>query len=371
MSSVRCKFYLQGNCYYGSSCRFLHDQPQRSNQYDYENQSRSNRNVSKKNDTDNTRDYNEYRKNYESESRNTNYNYRKNYNKNDYYNPINDYEKYYNSSNYYGNQAQKQRNVKNYYKEDHNNQGKNHNSEYNYESNKVHTSSNRYKNSDNQKHNHGGHNVNDKVKDKENILKYYENEIKTYQSHIKQLSMSNIWPFTCFHPIGHDYPIQPVGCLNLIEISFEEIRCDYYIIKIISADSDLIHKWTIDNLLLKAKKQKEDILTFENCVQDDVISTFKKCEESKVSKFENVIQMDHDSYWDMSIRSLKIPEDKKSEFESFSFVNKKNVKNIKNEPQLKILMQTEVYGKLDNEAFAQDQFTDFIPIMPPPRKYCL
>jgi len=73
----------------------------------------------------------------------------------------------------------------------------------------------------------------------------------------------------------------------------------------------------------------------------------------------------------MSIRSLKTPENKKSELESFSFVSTKNNKNTRNEPQLKILMQTEVYGKIDNEAFAQDNFTDFIPIMPPPQKYCV
>jgi len=81
--------------------------------------------------------------------------------------------------------------------------------------------------------------------------------------------------------------------------------------------------------------------------------------------------MDQNSYWDMSIRSLKTPENKKSELESFSFVSSKNNKDTKNEPQVKILMQTEVYGKIDNEAFAQDHFTEFIPIMPPPRKYCV
>lgn len=101
------------------------------------------------------------------------------------------------------------------------------------------------------------------------------------------------------------------------------------------------------------------------------ISTFEKCEKSKVSQIENFIQMDPNSYWDMSIRSLKTPENRKSELESFSFVSTKNNQNTKNESQLKILMQTEVYGKIDNEIFAQDHFTDFIPIMPPPRKYCL
>lgn len=101
------------------------------------------------------------------------------------------------------------------------------------------------------------------------------------------------------------------------------------------------------------------------------ISTFEKCEKSKVSQIENFIQMDPNSYWDMSIRSLKTPENRKSELESFSFVSTKHNQNTKNESQLKILMQTEVYGKIDNEIFAQDCFTDFIPIMPPPRKYCV
>lgn len=81
--------------------------------------------------------------------------------------------------------------------------------------------------------------------------------------------------------------------------------------------------------------------------------------------------MDPISYWDMTIRSLAEPKKKKSELESFSFVSAKNNKNSNNEPQLKILMQTEVYGKIDNKAFAQDHFTDFIPIMPPPKNYCV
>lgn len=62
-----------------------------------------------------------------------------------------------------------------------------------------------------------------------------------YQKQVKQDIDSNIWPFTCFNPIGHEYPIQSVGCLNLIEISFEEIRCDYYLLKAVCADSKLVH----------------------------------------------------------------------------------------------------------------------------------
>lgn len=50
-----------------------------------------------------------------------------------------------------------------------------------------------------------------------------------------------VWPLTCFHPIGNTYPIQPVGILNFPDVSFEELRCDYYVSKNISADTGLIH----------------------------------------------------------------------------------------------------------------------------------
>lgn len=55
------------------------------------------------------------------------------------------------------------------------------------------------------------------------------------------LISSTIWPLTCFHPIGHSYPIQSVGSLNLPDVSFEELRCDYYLSKNISANPGQIH----------------------------------------------------------------------------------------------------------------------------------
>lgn len=64
---------------------------------------------------------------------------------------------------------------------------------------------------------------------------------KSYQTHMIQMIKNNYWPFTCFHPIGYKHSVQSVGSLNLIEISFEEIRCDYYSIKNVCADPDLIH----------------------------------------------------------------------------------------------------------------------------------
>lgn len=58
---------------------------------------------------------------------------------------------------------------------------------------------------------------------------------------MKQILESNMWPLTCFQPIGNTFAIQPVGCLNLPDVSFEEIRCDYYHLKTISADAENIH----------------------------------------------------------------------------------------------------------------------------------
>lgn len=66
---------------------------------------------------------------------------------------------------------------------------------------------------------------------------------------------------------------------------------------------------------------------------------------------------------------MKKPKNTQSEIDSFSFVSKND--NSKSVPTLKILLQNEVYGSMDCEAFEQENFTDYIPIMPPPRKYCL
>lgn len=85
--------------------------------------------------------------------------------------------------------------------------------------------------------------------------------------------------------------------------------------------------------------------------------------------FQNSIQADPNSYWDMSQRYLKNSLTVKSEIDTFSFAI--DQEKTKHEPSLKILMQVETYGQADNEAYAQENFTDFIPIMPPPRKYCL
>lgn len=87
-----------------------------------------------------------------------------------------------------------------------------------------------------------------------------------------------------------------------------------------------------------------------------------------------------DSFWNMSIKRLN--EDQKKSFSfsmgaekpfSFSMGNEKpNIENpSKNEPPLKIFMQTEVYGKGDNPMYASEEFNDFIPLMPPPQHYCL
>lgn len=80
--------------------------------------------------------------------------------------------------------------------------------------------------------------------------------------------------------------------------------------------------------------------------------------------------MDPDSYWDMSIRYLS-SKSNEEQFKSFTSVIQNEKPNAKcAPPTLKIIMQTEVYGKMECDAFEEDNFTNYIPIMPPPQKYC-
>lgn len=88
------------------------------------------------------------------------------------------------------------------------------------------------------------------------------------------------------------------------------------------------------------------------------------------------MQTDVNSYWDMSLKKILNAQAaiNKAEMDSFSFSTVKTKTEKKSSavlPSLKILMQTDVYGKMDCEIFNQESFTDFVPIMPPPRKYCL
>lgn len=85
--------------------------------------------------------------------------------------------------------------------------------------------------------------------------------------------------------------------------------------------------------------------------------------------FYNSIQADPNNYWDMSQKYLKKFEMNQSEINKFSFALSEETEQ--KAPSLKILMQVETYGQVDNEAFTQENFTDFIPIMPPPQKFCL
>lgn len=75
----------------------------------------------------------------------------------------------------------------------------------------------------------------------------------------------------------------------------------------------------------------------------------------------------------MSIRELNKPKNTKSAIDSFSFVsnNGRNKDSKSEDTSLKIFMQNEIHGNMDCEAFEQEHFTDFIPIMPPPKKYCV
>lgn len=64
---------------------------------------------------------------------------------------------------------------------------------------------------------------------------------KIFRSQVNEYINSSVWPLSCFHPVGNKFPIQPIGCLNFIEASFEEIRCDIYALKKICADPLPVH----------------------------------------------------------------------------------------------------------------------------------
>lgn len=88
--------------------------------------------------------------------------------------------------------------------------------------------------------------------------------------------------------------------------------------------------------------------------------------------FENLIQLDKNSYWNMTLNYLDIPNTKNT-LESFSFVIDDEKPVIKKAVKpLKIFMQTEVYGNDQGcKAYDDEKFTDYIPIIPPPRKNCI
>jgi len=55
--------------------------------------------------------------------------------------------------------------------------------------------------------------------------------------------------------------------------------------------------------------------------------------------------------------------------QSFSFViNKEEDKDAI--PLVKIFMQNENYGKANCQAYEDEEFTNYIPIIPPSKKYC-
>jgi len=99
------------------------------------------------------------------------------------------------------------------------------------------------------------------------------------------------------------------------------------------------------------------------------VATFEKCELAKAcSTYKNFTPVDQNSYWDMSANRLKTPSDSEKLLQTFSFSVIDKVTDAKDAGP-KILMQTEIYGKMDN-GFDQENFTDYVPIMPPPKKYC-
>jgi len=101
------------------------------------------------------------------------------------------------------------------------------------------------------------------------------------------------------------------------------------------------------------------------------LETFEKFEESKTNKlYQNSIETDPNSYWDMCHNNLDMFEANKDLTQSYSFTIENEEMNTKITPSVKIFMQTEVYGKANCQAYEDEKFTDYIPIMPPPKKYC-
>ncbi|VVC37188.1 Hypothetical protein CINCED_3A019269 [Cinara cedri] len=371
MSKV-CRFYLNGTCNFGSSCRFLHSDPRNNDHYYNESKPRYNKNkndqINQKNDKGYHRSYNQYKyqpeknkseqyydDNYSQINENNDQGYHRGYNqynyqpesknkyisfKNDHYQQNKEYH-YSNTGNINHTRRQhKDSNAYDYYsKNEYNVKIDNESShDYNIKYIRKNFRDNNGLNSEfsnqpssgsiqefltNFKTDFNSNGCNDNIRKKEKLLKVYQKEIKVYQSHIKEQLKSNLWPFTCFHPIGKVFPIQPIGSLNFIEISFEELRCDYYLIKTMCANPQLIHGQVFQELKLKAWNQKKDILSLNSQVQDDILETFEKCEQSTTELlFQNYILPDKNSYWDMSIKRLNTPEANKSELESFSFSTK-------------------------------------------------
>ncbi|XP_050529317.1 probable serine/threonine-protein kinase clkA [Daktulosphaira vitifoliae] len=372
-----CKFFLQGNCMYGTSCRFLHSNQTNDHYYD-DYHSRNDRNTGSYynyNSQQNRRHGNNYYNENEEYDNSNRYNYQSNNQNNcsssrKNHGLKNDYGKNYSRNkeyNSYDEFIENQTENNNQYHISRQSFGIN-NSYYKDENQCSYAVANRKSNS---------RYKNTKCDQLQSQLKNYSSEINNYQAHMKQLLSSNIWPLSCSQPIGHSFPIQPIGILNLIEVSFEEIRCDYYFAKSLNLDALSIHKQLYEKLLLKACRQKESIIISEENVLNDMLATFEKCNTILNNPaFHNSIQVDSNSYWDMTIKYLSSAESNKIfDKENGQGFNNNNVANepkkkINNKPQIQILMQTETYGKMDCNEFVQEEFTDFIPIMPPPKKYC-
>lgn len=103
------------------------------------------------------------------------------------------------------------------------------------------------------------------------------------------------------------------------------------------------------------------------------LEVFEKCEESKNNRnFQNTIETDPNSYWDMCYNNLDMFEANQALTKSYSFINDNEEKKKKTDynPSLKIYMQTKVYGNIKCKAYEDEEFTNYIPILPPPKKCC-